>query len=104
MKTNSTLWNGQHAVVPASSNENYQAESVSFIDFLLESQRNNFYPEKTHSLIASKDGAVVVTGHVQWFKGDYGLFHLLWRDTPTSTDWVPLDIDSFTLTAQVQIA
>lgn len=104
MKTNSTIWNGQHAIVPANSQESYQAEPVAFMDFLLESQRNNFYPEKTHTLSAIKDEAEKNLGDVGWFKDEYGLFHLLWRDTPESSEWVPLEIDSFMLTTQVHVA
>ena len=77
---------------------------VSFTQFLVESQENDFYPGKVLKTIIDNEHVF----YVYWAKDEQGYFNLLWSESDSlydyNVDWLPVEIDSVMLTTQVEIA
>lgn len=101
MKTNllTKNWTDEHTISPENSQPTYP---ISFMDFLLESQRNNFYPGKTHMQTHNLEDAPIC--ELTWLLDEHGFFSLHWKAPTLSEEWMPVEIDSYMLTTQVQIA
>lgn len=102
---NESIHSNHASTVSFDGEKPYPTERVvSFTQFLVESQENDFYPGKVLKTIIGNEHVF----YMYWAKDEHGYFNLLWSQTDSlfdnDVDWLPVEIDSVMLTTQVEIA